>query len=177
MQIFCSCNLWRKRLVLGLAQLQPQQCPCLCSEQRQRAIPCHVDSFGGEATTFVSGVPILLQFLDHLEEHQCRRGVRRGQNKRIFLVFNDWMLAEILPEPMGLLSQRNGWAGGATGIFWWETEAKGGFRDQWTEQLTRGTALEVHKSYNKKDHPVMGKRRKIFSLVSPEDDHKFESWV
>lgn len=39
-----------------------------------------------------------------------------GQNKGSFLVFNDWMLAEVLPEPMGLLSQPNGWAGGAIGI-------------------------------------------------------------
>lgn len=158
MQAFCSCNLWRKRLVLGLTQVQPQQCPCLCPGQRHRASPWHLDSSEGGATTFVSGVPILLQFLDYLEEHQCRRGVTVGQNKGVILVFSDWMLAEVLPEPMGLLSQPHGWAGGATGIIWWETEAGGGFSDQWTDQFTRGTALEVLKSYNKKDHPVMGEK-------------------
>lgn len=35
------------------------------------------------------------------------------------------MLAEVLLEPMGLLSQPNGWAGDAIGIIWWETEARG----------------------------------------------------
>lgn len=67
-----------------LAQGQPQQCPCLCPGQRHRATPCHLDSSEGGATTFVSGVPILLQFLDYLEECQCRRGVRVGQNKGFF---------------------------------------------------------------------------------------------
>lgn len=64
----------------------------------------------------VSGVPILLQFLDHLGEHQCRRGVRVGQKKGLFFGSSDWMLAEVLPEPMGLLPQSNCWAGGTTGI-------------------------------------------------------------
>lgn len=60
------------------------------------------------------------------------------------------MLVEVLSEPMGLLSQPNGWAEAAIGIVWWETEARGGLSDQWPDQLTRATVVEVHKSYNKK---------------------------
>lgn len=158
MQVFCSCNLWQKRLVLGVAQVQPQQCPCLCPGQRQRDIPWHLDTSGGGATTFVSGVRNPLHFLDHLEVHQCRRGVRVGQKKGVFFGFQ-WLDAGWGPARAHGSSIMARWLGrAAIGIIWWETEAGGGFRDQWTDQFTKGTALEVHKSYNKKDHTVMGKK-------------------